>query len=73
MTPKQTAALAVTKLFGISMIYAILIAIVVHVIPLHITGILIAVGIVGYMLKLLYEMELDSAERLAKQVDKTLK
>jgi hypothetical protein len=70
MTPKQTAALAVAKLFGVSVAYAILIAALVYLVPLHIIGIMFAMGIVGYMLKLLYEMELDTAERLAKLVDK---
>jgi hypothetical protein len=71
MTPKQTAALAVTKLFAISVAYSILIAALVYLVPLHIIGILFGLGLVGYMLKMLYEMELDTAERLAKQVDKS--
>lgn len=71
MTPKQTAALAVAKLFAISMICAISTAALIYLVPLHIIGILFGLGLVVYMLKLLYDFELDRAEILSKTVDKS--
>lgn len=70
MTPKQTAFTAVAKLAGLSVAYAFGMALLIYLLPLKIIGILASLGLIFYLLKVLYELELDKAEQSTKLVDK---
>jgi len=72
MTPKQTALAAVARLVGVSMGYALSFALLVYLLPPVVLGAVAAAGVAFYLLKLLYELELDKAEQSAKLVDKPL-
>jgi hypothetical protein len=65
MTPKQIAIRNMGKMVGLSLVVGAGTGILLNTVPLAILGIGFAVLGIGYLAKMIYEMELDKAERLA--------
>lgn len=66
MTPKQTAIRNVAKTVAIALVTGIGTGVLLNTVPLAILGIGACVIGMGFLIKMVYELELDKAERLEK-------
>ena len=66
MTAKQTAIRNVIKLIATALVVGLIVGLLVNTVPLAYIGIGACVIMLGYLVKFVYEVELDKAERLEK-------
>ena len=66
MTPKQIAVRNVAKMIAIAVIVGVGTGVLLNTVPLYILGIGAATIMLAFLIRMVYEMELDKAERLAK-------
>lgn len=65
MTPKQTALIQVGKIIGSGIAGGITIWLLINHAPMVVIGSLFMAGLIAFLLKMLYDMELDKAQRRA--------
>lgn len=66
MTPKQIATRNVVKMVAFALIVGFGTGMLLSYVPLAILGIGACVVMLGFLIKMVYELELDKAERLEK-------
>jgi uncharacterized membrane protein YfcA len=64
MTPKQTALRNMAKIVGLALIAGAATGFLLNTVPLAILGIAFSVFMLGFLIKMVYDLELSKAEHL---------
>jgi uncharacterized membrane protein YfcA len=64
MTPKQTALRNMAKMVGLALIAGAATGFLLNTVPLAILGIAFSVFMLGFLIKMVYDLELSKAEHL---------
>ena len=66
MTPKQTAAFNTFKFFASAILTGLAISVLLDLVPLQYIAVGVALGVLAFLIRTTYKMELDRLETLAK-------